>query len=152
MEEREARNRIQCIVDEGIVLDRRDMVRVLRDLGHVRYEDRQDGRVRARGEGFIASVFANGHASTIFVNRRLYINVNAFSHMQLTRIDDDETAIDLVDDRRTIRLLPVGDGLTERQAFIAESAVVTGPGALERMLNAEHAEAFFDDEQDDLDG
>ena len=84
MEDREARNRIQCVVDEGIVLDHRDMARILRDLGHVRYEHWQDGKLRMAGEGMVCNVVANPTASTIVVNRRLYINVNGFSHMQLT--------------------------------------------------------------------
>ena len=148
MEDREARNRIQCVVDEGIVLDHRDMARILRDLGHVRYEHWQDGKLRMAGEGMVCNVVANPTASTIVVNRRLYINVNGFSHMQLTNVEEN-TAIDLVDDHRTIRLLPLTDGLTERQGFVAENAIVAGPGALGRLLNQAEAEMLIEDELDD---
>jgi hypothetical protein len=151
MEEREARNKLQCIVDEGIVLNRRDMVRILRDLGHVRYRDLVEGTERARGEGFIAGVYANQSNSTIIVNKRLYINVNGFDYMRLGRADEDETSIDLVEDRRTIRLMPVSDALQERQQFISEATVIPVQGALERMLGVEPGEGFFEEDLDESD-
>jgi hypothetical protein len=151
MEEREAKNKIQCIVDEGIVLNRRDMVRILRDLGHVHYQDLLDGNVQSQGEGLIAGVVSNQNASTIVVNRRLYINVNGFDFMRLGRTDDDTSTIDLVDEKRTIRLLPVGDVLQERQAFITETAVMPGPGALERMLGVEPGEIIYEEDLDESD-
>ncbi|MDB5101622.1 MAG: hypothetical protein JWM80_6043 [Cyanobacteria bacterium RYN_339] len=153
MEEREARNKLQCVVDEGILLNRRDMVRVLRDLGHVRYQDLVEGTERARGEGYIAGVYANQSNSTIIVNKRLYINVNGFDYMRLRRADENGTAIDLVDDRRTIRITPLSDAMLERQQYITESTVMPMQGALERMLGVDPGEGFFEedfDESDDL--
>jgi hypothetical protein len=151
MEERESKNKIQCIVDEGIVLNRRDMVRILRDLGQVRYEDQLDGAVLKRGEGFVAGVYANENASTIIVNKRLYLNVNSFDFMRLVLLDDDETAIDLVDDQRTIRLIPMSEGMHERQTFATESAVIPNQGTLERMLGVEPGESLFEEDLDESD-
>ena len=151
MEERENKNKIQCIVDEGIVLNRRDMVRILRDLGQVRYEDLLDGVVKKRGEGFVAGVYANENASTIIVNKRLYLNVNSFDFMRLGLLGDDETTIDLVDDKRTIRLIPMSEAVHERQAFIVESAVIPSQGALERMLGVEPGEGLFEEDLDESD-
>lgn len=152
MEEREARNKLQCIVDDGIVLNRRDMLRILRDLGHVRYHDLLEGQERARGEGFISGVYANQSNSTIIVNKRLYINVNGFDYMRLGSADDEEgPTIDLVEDRRTIRLVPLSDVLQERQPYIAEGAVIPVQGALERMLGVEPGEGFFEEDLDESD-
>src|SRR6185369_2311169 len=104
MDEREEKNQIQCIVDEGIVVNRRDMVRILRDLGHVRYRDCVEGAMRREGEGIVMSVFANDKSSTIIVNKRLYINVNSFDYLRIGG-DGDAVTIDLIDNQRTVRLL-----------------------------------------------
>lgn len=151
MGEREDKNKIQCIVDEGVLANRRDMVRILRDLGHVHYEDLVDGHVRTRGEGYVANVCSNPTAATVFVNKRLYINVNGFDYMKMARTGTDDTAIELVDDRRTIRLLPSSDGVQDRQAFIAEGGMVAPQGALERMLGVEPGEAFYEEDLDESD-
>ena len=147
MDEREARNLIPCIVDEGILVNRKDMVRVLRDLGQVKYQDMMDGTVRAEGEGFIFSVFDNYNRSTIFVNKRLYINVNSFSHIQLSKLEDGQAAIDLVDDARTVRLVPISDPLQERHRFMAEPAMVPG----DRIFADDLAEVYQDEDYDDGD-
>jgi hypothetical protein len=151
MEEREARNKLQCVVDEGIILNRRDMVRILRDLGHVRYHDLVEGTERARGEGYIAGVYANQSNSTIIVNKRLYIHVNGFDYMRLGRMDELDATIDLVDDRRTIRLVPMSDALADRQPYIAEATVIPVQGALERMLGVDPGEGFFEEDLDESD-
>lgn len=147
VDEREERNQIPCIVDEGLVVNRKDMVRILRDLGHVKYADMRDGQVRTEGEGFIFSVFANHNRSTIFVNKRLYINVNSFSHIQLSRLDDGSSAIDLVEDSRTVRLLPQTDPLQERSRFMTEPVLIPN----DRVFADDLAESFHDEDHDDVD-
>lgn len=152
MEDREQKNRIQCIVDDGIVLNRRDMVRILRDLGHVRYTDYVDESVRTTGEGFVTQVFSNFKGSTIFVNKRLYINVNSFSHLKLSRLEDESTSIDLVDEARTIRLVPLSDGLQDRQAYMAaEPALVHSVSSIEHFFGEDLAEVYNDEDFDDPD-
>jgi hypothetical protein len=147
VDEREERNQIPCIVDEGLVVNRKDMVRILRDLGHVKYSDSQDGTVRTEGEGFVFSVFANYNRSTIFVNKRLYINVNSFSHIALSKLEDGTAAIDLVDDARTVRLVPLTDPLQERQRFLAEPVMVPN----ERIFAEDLAEVYQDEDYDEPD-
>jgi hypothetical protein len=147
VDEKEERNLIPCIVDEGLLANRQDMIRVLRDLGHVKYSDIREGAVRGQGEGYIFSVFTNPNRATVFVNKRLYINVNSFNYLQLSKLDDGSAAIDLVDDVRTVRLVPVTDPLTERQRFMSEPAVQQG----ERIFAEDFAEVYQDEDYDDRD-
>jgi hypothetical protein len=147
VDEREERNQIPCIVDDGLVVNRKDMVRILRDLGHVKYTDILDGQVRTEGEGFIYSVFANYNRSTIFVNKRLYINVNSFSHIRLSKLEDGQAAIDLVEDERVVRLLPQTDPLQERQRFMAEPVLVPN----DRIFAEDLAEVYQDEDYDEPD-
>ncbi|HEY9722959.1 MAG TPA: hypothetical protein V6D47_13185 [Oscillatoriaceae cyanobacterium] len=148
MDERESRNQIPCIVDEGIVSNRRDMVRILRDLGHVRYTDIFEDRVRTSGEGYVMRVFAKDQGATIVVNKRLNINVNGFDYLRLSRMEDDSAAIDLIDDRRTVRLVPLSDPITDRQAMACEALAQV---AESRYLDAHLAEVFMDEDGDEPD-
>lgn len=148
VDEREERNLIPCIVDEGLVVNRKDMVRILRDLGHVKYADIHGGVVRGEGEGFVFSVFDNYNRSTIFVNKRLYINVNSFSHIQLAKLEDGSSAIDLVESERTVRLLPQNDPLADRQRFMAEPVLVPS----DRIFAEDLAEVYQDEDYDEADG
>lgn len=148
MDERESRNRIPCIVDEGIISNRQDMLRVLRDLGHVRYMDLYEDRVRSSGEGYVMRVFSKDDGATIFVNKRLYINVNGFDYLRLSRTEDENAAIDLVDDRRIVRLVPLTDPITDRQTMACEALAQV---AESRFLDAHLAEVFMD-EDDPEDG
>jgi hypothetical protein len=148
MDEREEKNQIQCIVDEGIVVSRRDMVRILRDLGHVRYTDIVEEKVRTQGEGYVTSVFSNQKGSTIFVNKRLYINVNGFDYLRLSKLEDDTAAIELIDDRRTVRLVPLSDPLMDRQAMACEALAQV---AETRFFDAHLAEVYMDEDADDSD-
>ncbi|MFP5504410.1 MAG: hypothetical protein ACLGIN_18145 [Candidatus Sericytochromatia bacterium] len=148
-DDREQKNKIQCIVDEGIVVNRRDMVRILRDLGHVRYTDFEEDQVRTAGEGYVTSVFANFKGSTIIVNKRLYINVNSFSYLRLSKLEDDTAAIDLVDDQRRVRLVPVSDPLQERQAFMAaEPALVHSATTIGQFFGEDFADVYMDEDEE----
>lgn len=151
MDLREEKNKIPCIVDEGVVVNRRDMVRILRDLGHVRYTDFDGDRVRTVGEGYVTSVFSNGAGSTIFVNKRLYINVNSFDYLKLSKLEDETAAFDLVDEQRTVRLIPLSDALQERQPFVTDHGIVQSPGAIERIFGESMAEVYYDEDFEEQD-
>lgn len=147
MQDRDKENQLQCIVDEGILLNRRDMVRLLRDLGLVRYVDLHAGTARASGEGYVTSVVANSSSSTIIANRRLYLNVNNFEYMQLG-LDAGQTFFDLVDRDRTIRLVPLDTTLTDRPPA-ASSDEFFSNGRVASLFGDTLAEVYFDDEEDE---
>ena len=150
-DDREDRNRIPCIVDAGIIANRKDMVRVLRDLGHVRYADLVGDDVRATGEGIVSSVFTHEAAATIVANKRLYLNVNGFDYLRLGAADEQPT-FDLVCEDRTLRLEPLSDGL--RDGTVIEEASYVSADALQGLMGThlseeDLAELFLDDEADD---
>lgn len=148
MDSREQKNRRPCIVDAGVLYHRRDMARVLRDLVRVRYVDLQDGEVAATGEGQIVGIFASDESSTIVFNERLYLNLNTFSYAQLGKAPDGASCIDLVDDRRVLRLIPLPwesfdapSSLGQRQAAAA---------ALDRWFGEGALEVFAEDDDEEL--
>jgi len=67
-----------CIIDTGIVVNKRDIKRLLFDLGRVRYLHIQDGKIYSEGEGYVLEVFANPDRSTLIANHALYLNVHSF--------------------------------------------------------------------------
>lgn len=151
MDSRDDSNRLQCIVDEGTLVNRRDMVRILRDLGQVRYQELVDGAIMRQGEGLIVNVVANDHAATMVVNKRLYLNVNGFEHLALGTDDAGGATLDLVADRRVLRLIPTTDPVTEERAVVTVDAVAAPRTALDRIFGESFAEVYLDDELDDSD-
>lgn len=121
-----------CIVDAGTLVNKRDIYRLLADLGHVRYFDIVDGQVRKQGEGYVMEVFQDPTAATLVVNRSLYLNLDSFDYACLrdpssigpaqlggsteaTSPDTNQPAvvIDLVQDSRILRLVPLSDPLSD---------------------------------------
>lgn len=151
MDSRENMNQLQCIVDEGVLVNRRDIVRILRDLGQVCYQDVVDGSVRRQGEGIIVEVAANDHAATVVVNKRLYLNVQAFDYLKLSCDDTGETILDLVCDRRSLRLLPLSDPLRDSHQAILPDAETTSQRVIDRLLEDSLAEAYLDELEDEED-
>ncbi|MFQ3585071.1 MAG: hypothetical protein SNJ85_09120 [Cyanobacteriota bacterium] len=121
-----------CIVDAGTLVSKRDIYRLLADLGRVRYFDIVDGWVRKQGEGYVMEVFQDPTAATLVVNRSLYLNLDSFDYACLrdpasmgsaepegsteAAIPDTEqpsVVIDLVQDSRVLRLVPLSDPLSD---------------------------------------
>lgn len=69
-----------CIVDNGILVNKRDIYRLLSDLGRVRYFDIVEGQVQRQGEGYVMEVFQDATAATLVANRSLYLNLNSFDY------------------------------------------------------------------------
>ncbi len=95
-----------CIIDNGIVVHKTDMLRLLKDLRHVRYIHRQDNEITSSGEGFIMEAFADPHQATLVANRSLYLNVHSFDYMEIVRSGED-TSFALVQDNRCLCLTPI---------------------------------------------
>ncbi|MCF2969981.1 hypothetical protein L1047_02070 [Synechococcus sp. Nb3U1] len=112
-----------CIVDAGTLVSKRDIYRLLADLGRVRYFDIIDGCVRKQGEGYVMEVFQDPTAATLVVNRSLYLNIDSFDYLCLRDPSPSEAAgsgtdqpgvvIDLVQDSRILRLVPLSDPLSD---------------------------------------
>ena len=99
--------RTQFIVNEGILYQKRDMLMLLRDLGHVFYYEFQSRKVSSKGKGYIMRVSANSEEPTLFLAGRIYINVNAFDYLRVKKVRGQEkTIFELVSGDRVIKLLP----------------------------------------------
>ncbi|MBC7472686.1 MAG: hypothetical protein H7263_00220 [Candidatus Sericytochromatia bacterium] len=106
MDEKEFKNSIPCIVDNGIIYNPKDIQRVLRDLGQVNYFYLIDNETKSTGEAYVVSVLSNNYSANIIANKRIYLNVTGFEYMSL-KTEDNQTKIDLIDQNRIIRLIPV---------------------------------------------
>lgn len=102
-----------CIIDDGLIIDKHDMQRVLTDLNRVRYIHTQDGRTTSAGEGCVLEVFADPCRATVVANHALYLNVHSFDYLQLSKTED-EARFDLIQDDRQLRLIPLSNPLQEQ--------------------------------------
>lgn len=95
-----------CIVDNGIVVHKADMLRLLKGLRQVSYIHRQDKAITHTGEGCVAEVFCDPTQATIVANRSLYLNVHSFDYLELIT-HNEETSFALVQDDRCLCLTPL---------------------------------------------
>lgn len=103
-----------CIVDSGLVVNKADMLRLLKGLSHVRYIHRQDDQVTSTGEGRVMEAFSDANQATLVANHSLYLNVHSFDYLEMVR-SEDETSFALVQENRCLCLTPIVKA-TERYA------------------------------------
>ncbi|MEM9567668.1 MAG: hypothetical protein AAF974_05120 [Cyanobacteria bacterium P01_E01_bin.34] len=117
-----------CIVGSGIIVNRANIHRLLCDLGQVRYFDIVDGSVVTDGTGYIMEVFSDPQCATVAIGRTLYVNVCSFDYLQLHTDLEQQVTFDLVQDNRTLRLMPIStsmdsERLSSQDAHALEAAV-----------------------------
>lgn len=117
-----------CIVDEGIVINQDDIKRLLADLCHVSYVHTIDGEVSSEGPGFIQEIFSDSNQSTLIANRKIYINLQSFDYLRLSKNTEEQACFDLIQENRQLRLIPISR--------------VTQPQAVPKNLDAEAIEAM----------
>ncbi|MBE7383324.1 MAG: hypothetical protein F6J95_018140 [Leptolyngbya sp. SIO1E4] len=103
-----------CLVDNGIVVNKADMLRLLNDLGQVTYMDVHDDAVVSQGTGYVMDVFAEPGLSTLVANQSLYLNVCSFDYLELEKLPDKQACFKLVQDTRCLRLLPLTTPVQEQ--------------------------------------
>lgn len=96
-----------CIIEQGIIVNKDDIYRLLSDLGQVTYDYWLDNEWQTSGEGWVMEVFRDRQQSTIVANQTLYLNVNSFDYLQLGLGSEEQTLIDLFQDNRQLRLVPL---------------------------------------------
>ncbi len=96
-----------CIIDRGILYQKQDMQRLLKDLGHVRYIHRYEDKTLGEGEGCIVEVFADAQRATMVANHTLYLNMCSFDYLELLPSPDGGSYFDLVQDGCRLRLVPL---------------------------------------------
>ena len=107
IKEGKAKNKIQFIVNEGILYNKRDILMLLRDLGNVVYYEVKDGGIVNKGRGYIMRVSASSEEPTLFLSGRIYINVAVFDYMRVQKVKgSDRTMFELYSGDRVIKILP----------------------------------------------
>lgn len=96
-----------CIIDRGIVINQDDIRRLLADLCHVRYVHIIDGEAISEDEGFIQEIFSDCNQSTLIASKKIYINLQSFDYLCLSKSTDNEAYFDLIQDNRQLRLIPI---------------------------------------------
>jgi hypothetical protein len=134
-----------CIIDSGIIVNKEDIRRLLNDLGQVRYCHILEGKIQSEDEGWILEVFSHCHQATLIANHTLYLNIQSFDYLQLQQSPDREPYFDLVQDNRTLRLIPLSNPLDD-----PDTARKIDPATLEAMVS-EVLSAKWDVQIDDDD-
>ncbi|MEM1370341.1 MAG: hypothetical protein AAGG02_20530 [Cyanobacteria bacterium P01_H01_bin.15] len=96
-----------CFINSGTLINKDDMRRVLSDIVRVRYLHILDNRILSEGEGWLLEVFSDPHQGTIVANGSLYLNVQSFDYLRLQVVSPQETHLDLIQDNRQLRLIPL---------------------------------------------
>ncbi|MCS6814609.1 MAG: hypothetical protein NZ772_13730 [Cyanobacteria bacterium] len=110
----DARSIAPCVVDQGIVVNRQDMQRLLTDLSHVRYAYWCDGQLASEDEGCVLEVFADPQRSTLIANHSLYINLCSFDYLQLGYSTDHQPCFELIQESRRLQLIPLCNPLRDQ--------------------------------------
>ncbi len=95
-----------CIVDTGIVVNQDDIKRLLQDLDRVRYVHLIDNQIHSEGKGSIKEIFRDPHQSTLIANSNLYINLQSFDYLKLSKSTDKQTSFVLIQENRQLHLIP----------------------------------------------
>ena len=113
-----------CIVDEGTIVNKKDIQRLLNDLGRVHYTYWYDDRIASQGEGFVVEAFADPQRSTLVANHSLYLNVYSFDYLELKRSPQNCTYFNLVQDTVQLQLIPLSNPLEDRAVHNLSAAAL----------------------------
>jgi len=133
-----------CIIDTGTVINKNDMHRLLIDLGRVRYTHTQDGVLTNQGEGCILEVFSDPVRATLVANHGMYLNVQSFDYLELGLSEEGQPLFDLIQDSRTLRLMPLTNPLMEEHSEQLNAAALE---AVVAEVLAAGWDAHIDDEE-----
>ena len=134
-----------CIIDSGTIVSKDDMKRLLNDLCHVHYIHTIDEELHSEGKGWILEVFNHPCQSTLIANGNLYLNIQSFDYVQLSKSPDRETCFDLIQDNRRLRLIPIINSKPE-QASVKNIDAATIEAMVTEVLSARWDVQFDDDE------
>ncbi|MEL6928311.1 MAG: hypothetical protein AAFO95_06735 [Cyanobacteria bacterium J06600_6] len=124
-----------CIVDEGIIVNQDDIRRLLSDLSHVQYVHQIGGQATSSGQGYVREIFSDRHQSTLIANQKIYLNLQSFDYLRLSKTTEGNTCFELIQDNRQLSLTPISHmakdmDITKDMDAEAIEAVVT------QVLNA----------------
>lgn len=132
-----------CIVNEGILINKTDMLRALETLETVRYSYIVDNETINQGEGVVVKVFSHPETSTLVVNGCLFLNILSFNYVRFSTQDNGLATMELVEDMRILQLTPIEEDNKRVHRIHREILTVN------RFDEETPAELFDDGEDDD---
>ena len=134
-----------CIVDIGTIVNKDDIKRLLNDLCHVYYIHSLDDRVQSEGQGCFIEVFSDPNQSTLVANNNLYINIQSFDFLQLSKSTKGETCFDLRQDNRQLRLIPISH--SSPLPYLEKNIDTAAIEAMMTEVLSAHLDVQFDDDE-----
>lgn len=107
MNDRRPKSPPPCIINEGTVFRKKDMLRTLETLETVRFEQVVDGQVISTGQAVIAGIFASRSSATLLVNAYLYVNINSFDYLRFYINREGQTVVELNGDATVLKLTAI---------------------------------------------
>lgn len=98
-----------CIINEGTIYNKKDMLRALETFENLHYDYVVDGQTVASGEGILLKVFASRHSATLIINNCIFINVLSFDYLNFRTTPDGHTTIELIEPSRQLHLRSLDD-------------------------------------------
>jgi len=124
-----------CIVDEGIIVNQDDIQRLLADLAHVQYVHKIGEGDISQGQGYVREIFSDRHQSTLIANQKIYINLQSFDYLRLSKTTGGSTCFELIQDSRQLSLIPVSH-LAKSQAIAKNIDAEAIEAMVTEVLNA----------------
>ncbi len=109
-------NLAPCIINEGTIYHKKDMLRALETFEGLDYNYIVDGKTISSGSGELVKVFASKNSATMIVNDCVFINVQSFNYLNFRELDNAETEIELIADSRSLKLKSSDRESAPRQA------------------------------------
>lgn len=139
-----------CIINEGTLINKRDMIRAVETLECVTYVDILDDNVVSQGDGVLVKIFASRDSATLIINGSIFLNVLSFDHLTFASQPGGETSLNLVSGPRTLRLEPREEdpklmARVNQNTFTFESETADTDGACAQQLLDELGEVEEDD-------
>lgn len=101
-------NPAPCIINEGTIVNKRDILRVLETLDGVEYVYTVEGEPIAAGSALVTQVFASRTSATLLVNNCLFLNVNSFEYVRFWQ-EDTTTKLELRLGTSVLTLTPIAE-------------------------------------------
>ncbi len=104
------------IINEGTLVNKKDMIRALETLENVSYQYEVDEKIVSQGEGWIVKIFANKENATLIVNECIFINVFSFDYLKFFTNEKGLTTFALVGNGQTLKLISLEENSRANKA------------------------------------
>jgi hypothetical protein len=108
-------SQIPCIIDRGVIFNKKDMMRVLQGLDQVEYTEIIDEKPAVKREGFIVEIFEDPNEATIFLNIKI-----SYDPTEEALKEKRTYSIELFMPNRKVVLRPLTDPIDNPNTLIAE--------------------------------